>query len=218
MASLFKSLTNWFREKKDQAAEAVGDDIRDAKYAIEDSKAQIGKFRSDIAKFVAANKSVQRDLDGALSDVNKWSKVVEAATAAGNLDDANTAQTEVDNAKRRAIEFKKQVTSNDAAITNLRSQLAKAERKVNDAESDHIQLSARKKGAQIRKELAAASNKFGTGDSPLSQLDDLRRKVEADEDVAESMEEMNVSVSDNLADKYSVSSSSTDDEFAKMFG
>lgn len=218
MAGFWKSLSNMFREKKDQAAEAMSDDIRDGKYAIQDAKAQISGFRGDIAKFVAANKSVDRDLKQALSDVEKWTKIHEAASEAGAADDVSAAQTELTNAKRRAVEFKKQHDTNAKAIAKLRSELSMAERKVTNAESDHVQLSARKKGATIRKELAQASSAFGTGDSPLSQLDDLRSAVEADEDEAAALEEMSVSGSDDLASKYEVADGAVDDSFDELFG
>lgn len=218
MASFWKSLSNMFRQQKDRAAEAMSDDIRDGKYAIQDAKAQISGFRGDIAKFVAANKSVKRDLDQALADVKKWESVHQQASAAGEADDASVAHTELTNAKRRAIEFKKQHDVNATSIANLRTQLSVAERKVTNAESDHVQLSARKKGATIRKELAKASSAFGTGDSPLSQLDDLRSKVEADEDEAAALEEMSVSGSEDLASKYEVADGTLDDNFDELFG
>ena len=218
MASLWKSLSNMFREKKDQAAKAVGDDVRDGKFAIQDAKAQISGFRGDIAKFVAANKSVERDMNQALADVKKWDSVHQQASAAGNSEDAAAAQLELTNAKRRAIEFKKQFDVNSTSISNLRTQLSKAEQKVTNAESDHVQLAARKKGATIRKELAQASSAFGTGDSPLSQLDSLRESVEADEDEASAMEEITVSGSDDLASKYEVADGALDDNFDSLFG
>ncbi len=37
MASLFKAIGNMFREKRDNAAKALADPVRDGKFAIEDS-------------------------------------------------------------------------------------------------------------------------------------------------------------------------------------
>lgn len=216
MGKLFDSVKNWFRESKDKAADAIGDDIRDSKYAIQDSKEQIASFRTEISKFVAANRGVQRDLDQALSDVKKW-EAIHAEASKKDAEDASRAAEELANAKRRAIEFKRQHGVNETAIANLRSQLSKAERKVANAESDHVQLAARKRGAEIRKELASASSKFDTGNSPLSKLDSLREAVEADEDLAASMEELTVSASEDLAEKYSGGDVAIDDEFDKMF-
>ena len=51
MASLWKAFKNSWREKKDAAAEAMADPIRDGKYAIEDSKKKIAEIKTNIAKY-----------------------------------------------------------------------------------------------------------------------------------------------------------------------
>ena len=52
MASLWRAVSNYFREKKDDAAESIGDPVRDAKYDIIDAGKQIDGFESDIQKLM----------------------------------------------------------------------------------------------------------------------------------------------------------------------
>jgi phage shock protein A len=218
MASIFQVVKNWFRDRADKAKTAIADPVREGKYAIMDSKALIGKFRSDIATYIASNKGVERDLEKAQADVKKWTVVLERAEAAVAPDDIQVAENELSSAKRRAVEFKKQHAANEAAIAGLRKQLANAEAKIASAEGQHVQLAARQQGVQIRRSLAEASQRFGASSSPLAALDSLEAAVEAQEFEVEAMEEISVSGSEGLANKYSVSAGSVDADYDSMFG
>ena len=214
---LWTSFKNLFRSGVEKVDDAISDDVRDGKYAIIDSKRQIADFRKKIARFVAANKGVERDLAAALNEVDKWKNIKSAAEARENETDVATANGEIANAQRLAIGLKKQQELNLAAIDKLRDQLDSAERKVDRAESDHAQLAARKEGAEIRKDLAAASSQFGESNSPLSALDDLRDSVETAEDEADAFEELSTTAAQSLEDKYAVTDTNLDSQFDELF-
>jgi polar amino acid transport system substrate-binding protein len=65
--------------------------------------------------------------------------------------------------------------------------------------------------AQVRKELAEASSEFGSGESALSRLGDLRKQVDEAETEAEALEDLTGSGDEDLADKYAGGSSAADD-------
>lgn len=218
MASFFQVVKNWFRERKANAQKAIADPVREGKYAILDSKALIGKFRTEIAQFLASNKGVARSLENAKSDVDKWSRIVESAKSRGDADDVATAEAELSGAKRRAVEFKRQHDANEAAILNLKNQLKDAENKIAQAEGKHTALAARQNGVQIRKALAETSQRFGESGSPLAALDAFEDEVEAQEFEVEAMEELSVSGSESLATKYMASSGTVDADYDAMFG
>ena len=62
MASLLRSVSNWIRGKRDDAANKLKDPIRDGKFAIEDTEKQIAGFTQRVAALVAQNKRAQRHL------------------------------------------------------------------------------------------------------------------------------------------------------------
>ena len=55
MPKLFKALGNWVRAKDEEAAKAMSDPVRDSRFAIDDSKKQIGEFTGKIASLIAEN-------------------------------------------------------------------------------------------------------------------------------------------------------------------
>jgi phage shock protein A len=216
MGKLWNALQNRMRGKRDEAAEALANPAEDAKFAIEDSEKQIGGMESKVAKFMASNKRQERELADAKADVKKWNGIAEGAVSAGNEADALTALEKVTAAEERVTTLKAQTKANNTQIEGLRAQLTKARAKVSAAKSDHARLTAQLEGAKVRKELAAASSEFGTGDSPLSRLDDLKKKVDEQETEAEAAEELSGGGDEDLAAKYAPGSTSAQDKLAAM--
>lgn len=218
MASLFKALSNWWRAKKDQAAEAIQDPIRDGKFAIEDSEKKIKEFQSKIVKFMAINRQLEREINNQQVEVNKWSGIAHKAAASGNMDDVTQAVEAKQQAQSVLDEKSSQHSKNAEIVHQLRKQLQIAAAKVARAKSNYSQLVARHQGAMVRKELAQAANEFG-GDGPLAELDDLQKAVDAEETEAEAFEELACATqgSENLFEKYGSNSSATvQDEVARL--
>ncbi len=216
MASIFKSISNWFRGKKDQAAEALSDPIRDGKFAIEDSEKRVRQFQSKVAKFIAVNKQLEREIDTQQREVDKWMTIAKKAAAAGDEADVTQAIEAKQRAEQVLQEKQKQYQRNEQIIEQLRKQVQTAIAKVAKAKSNYSQLVARHEGAQVRKELADAANDFGS-EGPLAELDDLQKAVDQEETEAEALEEMaTVSAGPtSLEEKYNTaSSSSVKDEVA----
>jgi len=190
MASLLRSVSNWIRGKRDDAANKLKDPIRDGKFAIEDTEKQIAGFTQRVAALVAQNKRAQRQANEAEEEAAKWKNIAQRAVEAGNEDDAHSALEKKALATQRLTTLRNEIERNDALIDTLRQQLTNARAKVAQARNDHSRLSARLEGAKVRRDLANASSLFGSGDSPLDQLDDLAKSVEEEETQAEALEEM----------------------------
>ena len=190
MASLLKSVGNWIRGKRDEAAQKLKDPILDGKFAIEDTEKQIAQFTQRIASLVAQNKRSERQAKEAEEEVAKWQTIAQKAIESGDEADARAALEKKMPAAQRLNTLKSELERNGALIKTLRAQLDNARAKVAKAKSDHTRLAARMEGAKIRQDLAKASNLFGSGDSPLSQLDELARAVEEKETEAEAIEEL----------------------------
>lgn len=214
--SLFKAIGNMFREKRDQAAKALEDPIRDGKFAIEDSKTAIRKFTTDVAHLRAATIKLEQEHKDALSEKKKYEGIAGAAGKAGNKDDVETAVGKITQWTTRAAELKRQIDNNKKTQQNLQSQLEKSRTKVNRAEQNHQTLAARKKGADIRKSLAMASSKFAEGQGGLAALDNLEDAVRDTEAEAQAFEEMAAPADEGLEDKYAAGASGEEDMVAKF--
>lgn len=220
MASLFKALSNVIRGAKDDLTKKIADPVRDGKLAIADSEKQVGEFTSKIASLVAENKRLIKQRDGAAEEVEKFTRIAQKAAQAGNEADVRSSLEMKNRADERLVSLTAEIEKSEQLTTMLRDQLGKARAKVAQAKSNMTRMSARVEGAKIRTELAKASSEFNSGQNPLSALDDLEKAVDEQESEAEAWEEM-VGTEDagsaaNLADKYGSSTSSVDDEVAKM--
>ena len=214
MASLFRSLRNFFREKKDQAAEAIGDPARDAKYDIEDAETQIGKFESEIQRLMKANITRKRELADVQADVSKWSAIAARAAEAGNRADVENAVTKKQGAEAQVSVFTDEIKRNEQTADELRRQLSLARNKIAKAKSNQAMLSARLEGAKVRARLQQASS--GIGGGPLSRLDNLEKAVRDAESGAEAGEELRRDESSDLEEKYGSGDASVDEEVAAL--
>ena len=167
MASLTRAIGNWFREKKDEAAESISDPVRDAKYDIEDSETQIKEFESKIQALMKANNNLKRDRQDSAEEIKKWEGLARKAAAAGNRDDVQSCVTKKQTAQVEVEQYAKDILANDKTIAELRAQLGKARNKIAKAKSNTAVLSARLSSAKLRTNLAAGAR--GLGDGPLSR-------------------------------------------------
>lgn len=220
MAGLFKAIGNWFRGKKDVAAQKMSDPVRDGRFAIEDSEKRVQEFQTKVAKFMAVNKALDREIKAQESEIEKWLGIAKKAASAGNQNDVTQAVQAKQRAETVLKEKQKQFNQNEAILSQLRQQIQTAVAKVAQAKSNYSQLVARSEGAKVRKELAQASSNFGGGAGPLAELDDLQKAVDTEETEAEAFEEMASTSAGarGLEDKYGVTATSAtvDDEVAKL--
>ncbi len=221
MAKVFKALGNWLRAKDEDAAKAIGDPVRDGKFAIEDSKKQIAEFTQKIAKLVASNKRMERERADTLAEAQKFQTFAERAAGDGNEDDVRTALEHRAEAEQRLGTLESEIENTSQLIAQLRGQLNNSRAKVAGAESNLVRMSARMEGAKVRQELAKASSSFDSGDSPLAALDNLEREVETLETEAEAWEELSTDpaaeAQKSLEDKYGdAGTAEVNDEVAKL--
>ena len=83
MASFFKAVGNMFREKRDHAAKALSDPVRDGKFAIEDSVEQIREFRTEVAKLRKETIKQEAQRKEALLEKKKYDGLTKQAAQQG---------------------------------------------------------------------------------------------------------------------------------------
>lgn len=214
MASLTRAVRNWFREKKDEAAESISDPVRDAKYDIKDSETQIKEFESKIQALMKANNNLKKDRQDSTEEVKKWDDLARRAASAGNRDDVQSCVSKKQTAQGEVEQYAKDIAANDKTITELRVQLGKARNRIAKAKSNTAILSARLSSAKLRTNLAAGAR--GLGDGPLSRLDNLENAVRSAESDAEAWEELHIDDTENLEEKYGSGDANVDEEVAKL--
>lgn len=218
MGSLWKSIKNTWREKKDEAAKAMADPIRDGKYAIEDSKKKLAEIQANIAKYSGSIKRNERQLVTEEADVKKWMGLAKKAADKG--DEANVTKfiTEKNQAQERTNNLKKLIKQDEAYLEKMKSDWQTNNNKVSKAESKHSQLAVRKQMTEARKEFAKGQAGLNS-DSCFAGLDALENEVIDDECEAEALEEM-TSAGDDLekaAAQYgSTGDNAVDDEVAAL--
>jgi phage shock protein A len=217
MAKFWKSIQNTFRQKKDEAAEAMSDPIRDGKFAIEDSEKKLGDIQLNIAKYSASIKKNQRQLDTEMADVRKWGNLAKKAAEAAKVDDVTKCVSEKSQAQARADNLKKLIKTDETYLAKMKSQWQANNAKVGAAKSNHAQLAVRKQMAEARKEFAKGTQGLDS-DNCFAQLDKLADSVESDECEAEALEEMapTDTLSDMEASYGSTGDGAVDDEVAKL--
>lgn len=214
MASIFRAISNFFREQKDNAAEAMSDPVRDAKYDIEDSEKAIKGFESQIQGLMKANNNMKKERDEAREESKKWAGLSKKAAEAGNRTDVEASVQKKQVADSTVANLSKDIKQNDKTVADLRAQLGKARNKVAKAKSNTAVLSARLSSATLRTNLSAGAK--GLGDGPLSRLDDLENAVQDAESDAEAWEELNTDDADNLEEKYGSGDANVDEEVEKL--
>jgi len=187
----FEAISNVVRGKANDVADKLEDPVRDGKLAIEDAKKDLTRFKNEIAEVIASKKKLDRDLVAAKADVKKYESIAKQAKEAGNTDDALAALGKMNSAKSRADDLKRNIKSIDKQVTMLRSEMDKRRDTISNAYSNISQLQARQHCADIRKQAAAAKDKFNSAGSPFAKLEKLEGKVLEQEDEADALEELN---------------------------
>ena len=188
--NVFQAISNWFRAKNQEAAEALSDPVRDGKLAISDSEKQIEEFTSKIASMIAETKLLERQSADSAAEVTKYQAVAAAALRAGNEADARDAIMLKQKAEQQAQTLASQLAAGKDLVNKLRDQLNNARMKVAKARSNITQLQARSSAAKIRTELAKASSEFNSNQGGLAALDNLEKSVNKQESTAEAYEEL----------------------------
>jgi phage shock protein A len=212
---LFEAIVNVVRGKANDTADKLEDPVRDGKLAIEDASKDLIEFKNEIAAVMASKRKFDRELTAAKADTKKFENIAKQAKDAGNTDDAIKSLGKMNKAKGRVIELQKSIKGIDKQITNLRSEMDKRRDTISNAESNITQLQARQHCADIRKQAAAASDKFNGNGSPFSKLEKLEGKVLEQEDEADALEELSGN-DDDLESKYDSNQADLDKQLAAL--
>jgi phage shock protein A len=212
LKALWGKIRIWDR----QAAKSVACPVENADLAIEDSKAQVAKFKESIRSAMASNKLLERRKQDAEGDATKYRNIAKAAVKAGNDTDAKDALNEALRFERQVAAYTKDIDVNKTIISRNQDLLDRAENKIVNAETNKEILATRLQSAQVREDLAKANSVVGNDSGPLAALDNLEKAVDKAECYAEATEQIEGVGETTLEEKYSSDNTDVDSELAKL--
>lgn len=196
MASLWQGIKNMFREKKEQAALALADPVRDGKFAIEDAKKQEADFRHQVRDVVAEIKLMENQLTEKQADRKKYDSLAKKFAEAvkggdkSQMDNLNAAAGQVEKLDADIAACKKSLASLQASRIGLQGELDKVRNRIVKAEQNYAVNAARIKAAKIKTTLNQSRAKIASGVTGLESLDDMEAAADRMEAESEATEEM----------------------------
>lgn len=221
VAYLFKgtNFSNRIRQVGEAVNEGLADPGADGAFAIQDAQTEADSFRSDIAGLITANNGLEKRRVTAQAEVSKFQKLMEAAAAAGNAEDAKEAQALRNKANANVASLTTQINANETLEAKLRDQLADYETQIAEAKDDHARLVVSEKSSQLRKKVAQRAAGVASGKG-LGALSKLKERAEQADNEAEAFEELaatsTIGKGNALEAKYGATSAADDEELAKL--
>ena len=215
--SIWKKVQNIWRQKAEQAEDALSDTGRDVHFAIQDAENEIQQFTGQIRTVRQHTLGMEKTAKDLAAGVEKMGKVAAAAAKAGNEEDVRAA-IEEKNAKQRQLDLLTgEIKTTNVQYQKLLEMKRSREAKIRAAKGNQGMLVAKATNAKILKQANEAKAGFGSTDA-LGALDVLAKQVddmETEAAATEELAEMNTG-SESLVEKYETTDVDTDDEVAKM--
>ena len=160
--------------------------------AIREMEEAINTAKPEVAKVMASEKTIAKELASNDAQVTAWTHRAETAVEAGDDDLARKAITRKKEYEKIAAALRDQHEAAGEASQTLRRQLEAMQAKLKDAQRRLGTLTARQKAAQVRAKVAQSQ----AGLTPeldqdaFNKFDRLARKVEMAEAEAEAFAEL----------------------------
>jgi phage shock protein A len=189
--SIFKRIQDIISANLNDLLEGYENPEQLLRQAIREMEDAIQRVKPDVARAMASEKTLSRELAANEVQRDVWQSRAKAAVEAG--DEALARK-----ALERKLEYEKlvaalndQATATAEASQMLRRQLAAMEAKLSDARRRLTTLVARNRAADIRSKMAQADLGVQLNDrNAFAKFDRLKRKVEQAEAEAEAMAEL----------------------------
>jgi phage shock protein A len=160
--------------------------IREMEVSIEDSK-------RSVAKAMASEKMLGKELLENHRQADEWQRRAEQAVESGNDDLAKRALARKQEHEKVAAALSDQHTASQEAVVALRRQLEAMQAKLADAKRRLSTLVVRKKAADMRARVQLGTTDATLNTDAFAKFDRLREKVEMAEAEAEALRELSAS-------------------------
>lgn len=198
LAKFFKTLSYWIRSWFGKAQKVIADPIRDSQFQIEDAEKAKDEFEGRIAKLLASNRKLERDLISRRQEASKYLQAAQNAAAVGNQDDARRALTRKVSLDHEIAKLQQDLVSSKTEAESLKNDLEMCEARIDNAKRNSTRFAARLESANIRQ--AISSNKSDLSNA-FNALDELERQANEAVDMADAHAELK-SGPESLLEKY----------------
>jgi phage shock protein A len=201
---IFQRISDIISANLNDMVENYEDPEKMLKQAVREMEEAIATSKRDVAKTMANEKLVKKELASNEAQVEVWSKRAEAAVDSGDDALARKAITRKREYEKVAEALRDQASAAEEASQSMRKQLDAMQAKLSEARRRLGTLTARQKAAQVRAKMAAMN--AGVCDPDLNKdafdkFDRLSRKVEMAEAEAEALNELTRGSAEETADE-----------------
>jgi len=189
---IFKRISDIISANFNDMVEGYEDPEKMLRQAIREMEEAINTAKPEVAKAMASEKTIAKELASNDAQVTVWTHRAETAVEAGDDDLARKAITRKKEYEKIAAALRDQHEAATEASQALRRQLEAMQAKLKDAQRRLGTLTARQKAAQVRAKVAQSQ----AGLTPeldqdaFNKFDRLARKVEMAEAEAEAFSEL----------------------------
>jgi phage shock protein A len=219
---LFQRISDIISANLNDLTEQFEDPEKMLNQAVREMEASISDVTQQTAKAMASEKTMLRELERNRAAQQQWQQRAESAIEAGDDALARKALARKNEHEKVVAALEDQLQAAREASTMLQRQLDGMKAKLAEAKRNLATLSARKRAADFRKKMdsQAVGASVELNDNAFAKFDRLKAKVEQAEAEAEAMAELRAkragAASEDLADQLDESELSVVDELAEL--
>lgn len=212
---IFSRISDVFKANVNDALDKAEDPEKMIKQMVIEMEESVNKSTLAVASAIANEKSLQRKIEKARSDVADWQEKAKQALSAGREDLAKAAIEKKAVAERNVADLQPIYQQAKQTADKMREQLNKLKAKLEEARTRQSTLIARSQAAKAQKQISQSFS--GVGSDAFGKFDKFEHKIEKSEAEAEAYGQLagdETSLEDEF--KQLSSSSDTDAELLKM--
>ncbi|HEY1602191.1 MAG TPA: PspA/IM30 family protein [Pirellulales bacterium] len=187
---LFKRVSDILSANLNDMVEKYEDPEKMLKQAVREMETSIETSRRDVAKALASDKIVAKELADNEHKASQWQQRAESAVEAGDEKLARQALGRKQEYEKLAAALRDQHSAAVESSATLRRQLEGMQAKLADAKRQLGTLSARKKAADVRAKLSLGTASPELNHDAFAKFDRMREKVEMAEAEADALREL----------------------------
>lgn len=211
--SVFKRVSNMFKAKVNNALDEMENPIELLDQKIRDMEESLNSAKLSSAEILGNVHEIQKKMDQALLESKDYDEKVKFALSKGNEELAKKALERKLEADKRYANLKINYQESSKKAGALKDRLRSLQEEVEKTRNYRDEAAARYKNAEASEKVNEILAKVDTKDNSIN-MDDIERKIQKKESVAEGLEELR---EDNSLEKdfENLQETNMDDELAK---
>ena len=211
--SVFKRVSNMFKAKVNNALDEMENPIELLDQKIRDMEESLNSAKLSSAEIIGNVHEIQKKMDEAMLESKDYDEKVKLALSKSNEELAKKALEKKLDADKRYANLKQSYDDSSKKAEALKEKLRNLGEEIEKTRNYRDEAAARYKNAEASEKVNEILAKVDTKDNSIN-IDDIERKIQKKESVAEGLEELR---EDNSLDKEfeKLGETNLDDELAK---